>query len=340
METKKHFQTFDLYRAIFAIFVVAWHTHALGETELFSSTDKFSVSLVDVIYFNVFLIAVPLFFQVSLFLYVKNRKNTKEYFKKRIVNLLYLSFFWVSCWLFFITGIEPIPLKEIPIFIITGGRSIFYFFISLLLLTVVTEFILRTEKFFKPKTYLIIQWLLLLVSILVLVFKGVISNYLGEYLRLFFVPYSSPINFIPYVFVAIIINQLCKKNKISIGSKFYVVSLTIYILLSFIEWNTLPNSIYIIYDGYPFPPYERISLIFGSATLLLFAIYKDIKTPKIINYLSASSLGIYCIHYFVITKLPAMDFYKLLVNNRFLCFLVVVFITIFFTHFLKHKKVI
>jgi len=95
---------------------------------------------------NVAYLAVPVFFQISLFLlYLKSEKVGSSYFfSKRLLRLIYLYLFWIGMKIlfdiFFKEGFEAIRRtasspRSLIEFIVSGGQSPFFFFFSLIFLS-------------------------------------------------------------------------------------------------------------------------------------------------------------------------------------------------------------
>lgn len=75
----------EIGRAAFCIFVVAWHDRILGNYTKAELVDVrvFAPSVTDIIYHNLFFLAVPVFMTMSLYLYLTNRERS-GYFIYRI----------------------------------------------------------------------------------------------------------------------------------------------------------------------------------------------------------------------------------------------------------------
>lgn len=143
---------FDYLRAIFCLVVVGLHTNIQS---LFFSYR----SIYNIIVYNVFYLAVPIFYQIALVLFFLNREKDKNYFfKKRFFKLIKLYIFWgASSQLFYLLTTKEMYLnylsslrdiKNIMDFIITDGyANPFYYFFSLLFLTILAElFAFSIEK--------------------------------------------------------------------------------------------------------------------------------------------------------------------------------------------------
>ncbi len=298
---KTYFFGFDYLRAIFCLFVVAWHNFVFGPPTYshYNTINNFSPALPDILYFNILLLAAPVFFQLSLVLYLSNRHTGgSRYFRRRIVHLLSLFLFWSSSILlfrYFILGWNIneffLNFNETIKTLVSGGRSRFFYFFSLIILTCLTEsllFYLQSRK--NKNTFIVSAFVFSLIML-------VVSPHLFAKANLIF-NYSNPINFLPYVFSAFIVAELLKNSNSTIALS---VLFSLYILFSIFEWTTLQYSLWSTYWKFILPPYTRISVVFG--TMFVVCLFGRTKKPppRIISVLSSYSLGIYCLHRFIPT---------------------------------------
>lgn len=298
---KTYFFGFDYVRALFCLSVVAWHNFIFGKPTYFhvNTINNFSPTIPDILYFNILLLAVPVFFQLALVLYIVNRSSkSRSYFGRRIIRLLALFTFWSSSILLFRSFILGWNINEFFLdfnetikTIVSGGKSRFFYFFSLIILTALTEFLLLYFKNRKHKNTFIITGFFLSLIILL------ISPHLFAKANLLF-NYSNPINFIPYVFSAFIAVGLLKKSNNTITLS---VLLLLYLLFSIFEWTSIQYSIWSSYWKFILPPYTRLSVVFGTMFIVVLFAKVNKPPPKIISLLSSYSLGIYCLHRFIPT---------------------------------------
>jgi hypothetical protein len=304
------FEGFDFLRAIFAIAIVADHTG------LFSIATIQGVTIgTDILYANFSYFAVPVFFQISLFLfYFKSEKSElKSFFQRRLSKLISIYLFWLSSFSllkillkkenYHLISFGTISLRSSLEFIVSGGNSPLYFFFSLTFITIIAALIIL---FFKKLESSIVRikvsyWLLFASCILIFSFSilDYITNLIGNQRIPFIQAISNitrwsynPLNFLPYLFAAAIAAQEFTQGKLKdISSSFKVKLWSLFFLcLIFIllEWFLLKNLIH----------YSRLSLVFGSWLLLYLALILKNKPPHIICFISNLSLGIYAIHLF------------------------------------------
>ncbi|NJM74985.1 MAG: hypothetical protein HC852_03425 [Acaryochloridaceae cyanobacterium RU_4_10] len=118
----------------------------------------------------------------------------------------------------------------------------------------------------------------------------------------------NPLNFLPYVFTAAITAQEYNDGKLQTFNKFVkqkILYLAALALIFFaLEWTLTSNRLLIQVDQAPLDHYMRLSLLFGSWSLLYIALLSKTRVPAMIKLVSNLSLGIYGFHVFFIFKKP------------------------------------
>jgi hypothetical protein len=298
---KTYFFGFDYLRAIFCIVVVAWHNSIIGETTRTYSPgiSRISPTIPDIIYFNFFLLAVPVFYQIALILYISNRQERgSEYFFRRMARLLPLFFFWSGLMLIFQYFVSGINIK--PYFatynaaistLVSGGRSLFYYFFPLIVLTPFTELLLCSLRMQQvKKAFIAISF----VASLVLLIAS--PDLLGKIDHNYWIS----VEFLPYVFSAFILVDYLKASSRRTWTASVLFSL--FIIFSVLEWTVVRHHLWSGYWFYIIPPYNRISLVFGAMFMVVVFGKTEKPPPRIIFLLSNCSLGIYCFHSFIPTS--------------------------------------
>lgn len=293
---------FDYLRVFFTFTVVVLHSYGLS---FISDFGEFPTKVVEVIY-NFCLLAVPVFITMSLLLFYKKIDSDKYFFYRlRHLTRIYLSWMFLGA-IFNAFFHEPgarVSLFGILKTLISGTRPELFFLFSLIFCTVITFLN------YKLQLNLISQFLLLLFSSILLYVFCYLSILTGNPI---FCVYWNPLNFLPYIFSAYIINDLTKKhgNSYFINQPYilYLTLLFFYILLSIIEWRYLSLP---LYQPYNLPPYTRFSLVIGSNLIILLALNFKRKAGSYISILSRNTQGIYLTHAYVIdfisfTPLPSM----------------------------------
>lgn len=325
----KNIEGFDFLRAIFSIIIVALKTNLFLLADILVSGTLAYALIAKVGY-----IAVPVFLQISLFLfYLKiEKKNFLYFLQKRLPRLISLYIFWVGSkvlfdifvrsksenfsWIIF----SPRSLIE---FVISGSQSPFFFFFSLIFLSTIATIIITLLRKTEKKSKLIISYGLLFVSCLLtfsLSVTEIVVNAVTDDAKIGIVNSISsiafwdynPICFLPYLFTAFIVIQELKEGKLNSWSSYVnlklCVLLFLFIFFTILEWHLFEELLH----------YSRLSLVFGSWLLLYVALLSPLKAPPAIKFISSCSLGIYGFHvFFTSVILPLIDknsfFHNLLV---------------------------
>lgn len=326
---EQKFAAFDFLRAIFSVVIVAYKTEIFNIPSILVSSG-FTKALSDYVLSGMLgALAVPVFLQISLFLfYNKSDKMGLNYFiKKRLPRLIYLYIFWVGSIaifdILFVGGIETITgatssMKAFLEFILSGNSTPYFFFFSLIFVTVLGEIlVLSFSKIEKPAIKISLSyWLLITSCILVfsfsiiqpiIKFTGIQSSLLNFISNLTAWDYT-PVNFLPYVFTAAITVQEYKEGKLAKVTKFLkrklyaLLGLTLFFFS--LEWILTINGLMIQLDQGLLNHYLRLSLVFGSWLLLYWGIISKRQVPAIVKFLSYCSLGIYGFHVFFTFEKP------------------------------------
>ena len=326
---EQKFEAFDFLRAIFSLAIVAYKTKIFNIPKTLV-TSPFTNGISDYILSGmVGALAVPVFLQISLFLfYNKSEKAGLKYFiQKRLPRLLYLYLFWVvSITIFdilFVGGMEAIAgatssIKTFLEFIVSGNSTPYFFFFSLIFVTVIAEIlVLLFSKIEKPATKIAISYGLLVTSCIlvfsfstiqpIIKYTGIQSSFLNYINNLTGWDYT-PVNFLPYVFTAAITAQEYKEGKLakltkSLKRKLYSL-LALALFFFALEWILTSNGLLIQVDQAPLDHYLRLSLVFGSWLLLYWGLMAKNQVPGIVKFLSYCSLGIYGFHVFLTFEKP------------------------------------
>lgn len=315
---RNRFEGFDFLRAIFSIVIVALKTKLFLLAEILVSS-SLAYALISTIGY----MAVPVFLQISLFLFYLNSEKTgfSYFIQKRLPKLISLYLFWlISLVLFdiFVAGklatikARLSSFRKVVEFIVSGNESPFFFFFSLIFLSTLAAMLSTLfKRLGKPSTKVAISYGLLLIScILVLSFPVADlivnqspSNSAPAFLRVISNMANwdyNPISFLPYLFTALIATQEFndgKLNRLNLSLKVkLLVLLSLFVMFTVLEFNLLEKLLH----------YTRLSLICGSWLLLDIAILSTRKVPGIVKFISTCSLGIYGFHVFF-TRIPDLE---------------------------------
>lgn len=297
----RHLHGLDYLRALMMLAVVAWHVKVFGRSDAFDPERwrGYVPELSDFLNFNFLLLAVPMFLLIAMFLVSMKAHMGPAYFRRRLKYLAILYIFWSALSIYaFHRDRETLHhlanFRNLFMFSISGGESLFYFFFSLLVLTSIAWLIRRMS------TRLL--WIFLGAS-MALVYVNSVEAILRPD-RWPLVAYWNPLNFISYAFVGALLWRYWQAGSFREWTVRYCVLLallgTAFVFLSWIEWHWLPSHASLIVNGYMLPTYTRFSLVVGATILFLLSLGIRRPAPGWIKVLSESSLGIYCLHEFVL----------------------------------------
>ena len=291
----------DYLRATMSLAVIAWHMRLFGISSL-SDMSKYSthhIQLSDIINFNLLLLAVPVFFLISIFLQVEKWAKNSAGFWGRIERLTYIYCFWTGIFLIVckmegqLSLIWPKTAIEAGLFVISGGKSLFYFLFSLILLTTLSHMTMRLRL-----TQQKILTLFLLVSLWIC--PAVVVRYDALHLLTAF---WNPLNFLIYAYIAHLLYRYIGNNPHVTHSTAFKKALGLIFILFLIaaicEWTWFRGINNFKYNGFAFPSYTRPSVAIGATFLFLLSFTIRHPPAFIIKLISEYSLGLYCVHGFV-----------------------------------------
>lgn len=294
---------FDYLRVICSLIVVLLHVqHEFSNHFHFTPIEEV---LINSFIYNFGFLAVPVFLQISLFLFYLNLNLKEKYFKKRIIDITKIYVLWFLIYPIFIKlviehgELPSLNFLSINTFIASGGHTLIYFLSDLILLTAISGLLMKIGLL-KNK-YLVVSFLL--ISSLIVFLLPFIRIFPLALLNIDMTQHWNPLNFIPYIFSSYLLymqldNETNSLNKMSVAT--WCVILLILCCTVVIEWRYL--------QGYDFwedrlllPIYSRLSLIISAYIVSYLAInYLSYPPPVFIQLISNCSLGIYCIHYILI----------------------------------------
>ncbi len=323
---RRRIEGFDYLRVIMFIFVVVWHMKGFGESLIFNKNNYadhiFTIS--DLLNFHILLLAVPVFIFISVYLYSQNSTDVNT-LKKRLKRLFLLTSFWILFANIIQNGIKeglysliPYSFNSLVSIVLTGGHTIYYFFISLMIS------IIAAHLFIKINTK--IQVVIFILSVFLLESLPLISNTYGISILS---AYWSPINFFPIVFAAVLTSQ----NIIFIKQKqntFIIASFVFYIIFSYFEWNYMQGNAVFNGQGYAIPAYTRASLTFGSFIVILISINPNIKSTTFIKSMSGNALAIYVLHIYFIGSIKKIT--NFILGSNIISLWVSIFLVILFSY--------
>lgn len=298
---RKNISGFDYLRTVFAILVVVWHAQGVS---FLGKINIYFQNIVNIFYYNICLLAVPVFFSISLYLFYKKYLVSHTSFpKKRLMNLIRLYGIWMLIGVVFnsLTSrgnylLGLLNLQNLVETIVFGTRPELFFLFSLILISWLC--FINSKYLLVHKHRFLTQLILMLTSLFFLIF---ISLYTLATQRFVLSAYWNPLCFVPYIFSASILAIIDENIEISPTKYFHkkrmlfiFILFSIFIFLSWLEWQifNVPSA----FDGYLLPPYARPSLVIGAFLVCYCAILYKGQSPSLINDLAQESLGIYLLH--------------------------------------------
>lgn len=105
----------DYLRCFMALAVVAWHVRLFGETGFFNIDEyaTYTIGWVDVLYFHGFLLAVPVFFLIALYMFIDRQTIPLTYLTARIERLSWLFLFWLGAALLIYLDLNNESISEL-----------------------------------------------------------------------------------------------------------------------------------------------------------------------------------------------------------------------------------
>lgn len=111
--------------------------------------------------------------------------------------------------------------------------------------------------------------------------------------------YYSPLNFLSYPFLAVLLSKNLSRAQIH-TTGVLIGAVGCAAVLAIFEWKTMVNGVFFQGQHHAFPTYTRASLVFTVVALGVIAINPRIRSTALVNFMSGSSLALYCLHpYFI-----------------------------------------
>jgi len=254
----------------------------------------------DLLLFNVFSSAVPGFLLISIFLQAIKPQGA-ERVRRHLTGVFFLYAFWVGAWVL-LTRSRPEPtIWGVVRFIFQGGGWAFYFFALLLLLH------LQQVAIWKWSDRGLCLGFLGSTMLVVGVFLGLAFN---NHAWTRFDTYWWPICFMAIPFAGNLLGRHYgdilgdpKRFRLWLGS---VIGLAL--VSALVEWSFAADAADLVMRPF-LPEYLRLSPLFTALALILLAL-KARSAPRYVSFLSRNSLGIFCLHTFVLGRLYSE------INNR------------------------
>lgn len=290
----------DALRAIGIVLVVVWHYQPLlftsGNPQ--NSMSQVPANVVEALYRQITLIAVPLLFIVALYLLYTNLAERPGYIRRRVRRLGALYLFWTfvqfAVWIAVgvlgnVTQTGELALPGsigIRLLVMGGpslplvGEAVFYFLFNLVILSVLAfAFSKMPERIRMP--------LAVALTLLSIAYFELCN------LRSIYIPYWRIDNFLVYVPVA----YMLKNSHLLYRLRYFILGG--FIVFS-IHDILLTHSI-VLQTPILFQTYGRVSAVLGAlaAFCITYSHYTGVSSRSV-RFLSRHSLGIYATHKYML----------------------------------------
>ncbi|HJZ94563.1 MAG TPA: acyltransferase [Gemmataceae bacterium] len=301
----------DYLRAIFSVAVVAVHLGYVFPSAIFDeqayTTHAFGWS--DFVNFYVLCLAVPVFILISTYLYSLKPTDTGALLRRlgRIVRLLV---FWSLAYqIFFFTGYgflkqTPRDPEGLAVFLLTAGNTVYYFFIALAVVTVVTHYAKRWPSG--------VVWGLFVITTVLVGVLPVAHRALGpedqttavRFLDL----HANPLNFLPLAFAGVGLARLTRAEANATLGRLALGAVVLAGASAVLDWTYYVDPLFFTVNQFAIPAYTRPSLIFLAVAVLTLAIRWRGGGNRVIGFMARHSLAVYCLHpFFVPVKYKMKD---------------------------------
>jgi surface polysaccharide O-acyltransferase-like enzyme len=286
----------DYLRAVFSVCVVAVHLNYVFQSLIFDPRQyrAHSFTASDFVNFYVLCLAVPVFVLISTFLYARKPADGRG-LRRRLGRLLRLLVFWsVLLQVFRLTGIGavkslPHDAQDWPLFLMSGGNTVYYFFLALAVVTAVTHYAARL-----PGRAV---WVLFALSTLVVGVLPLVHRATGI---LLVAHHSNPLNFVPYAFAGVGLARLYEAGAGRTLSRVGLACLALAVPAALLDWTVYVDECFFRINEFAIPAYTRPSLVFLAVAVLVPAVRSGARGNAVVGFMAYHSLGVYCLHPFFI----------------------------------------
>ncbi|BCU76917.1 acyltransferase [Luteolibacter sp. LG18] len=279
---------FDYLRVFFMISVILNHCNFVTDLAARSSSGP---NLWDFFHLHVQSCAVPVFVLVSMLLFVR-KPPSWDRLTERLRKLGYLYVFWVGAWMLYTRAFPILEVGSIVEFLLRGGGWVFYFIASLILCSPLAWFASRLPLWG--------QWVGFFTAMGVI--AGTFAYLAPDHLWTVRQYYWLPTCFMMMPFAAVLITPHSKQLSASRELRFKWIAgmMVIAILFAVIEWHfAAPLSTVGRLRSW-LPKHARLSIQFGAIAFVFVGFGIRRHPHGLISFLARNSLGIYCMHPFVL----------------------------------------
>ncbi|MBO0698627.1 MAG: acyltransferase family protein [Zavarzinella sp.] len=295
----------DYLRAIFSVCVVAVHLDYIFPSAIFDP-DRYAehtFTWSDFVNFYILCLAVPVFVVVSTYLYGLKPADGRG-LRRRLGRILRLLFFWsLAFQIFFFTG-YGFP-KHIPrdpgglgLYLLTGGNTVYYFFVSLALVTVATHY---AQRLTDRTVWILFAATTAVVGVLPLLHRATGYLVLGLH--------ANPLNFLPLAFAGV---GLARAGDDRGLDRVGLIALGLGAASAVLDWTAYVDPCFFRVNKFALPAYTRPSLVFFAVAVLVSVVRAQPPGNAVVRFMARHSLAVYCIHpFFVPVRYKMRDVFHL-----------------------------
>jgi surface polysaccharide O-acyltransferase-like enzyme len=294
----------DYLRAVFSVCVVAVHLGYVFPSAIFDPDRYRSHTLTasDLVNFYLSCLAVPVFVLISTYLYALKPPDTIG-LGRRLGRMVRLLAFWsLAFQVFFFTG-YGVP-KAVPrdpaglgLYLLTGGDTVYYFFVSLALVTVATHGAVQLRGrtvwgLFAASTALL--------TVLPLLYRSTGWLVLGLH--------ANPLNFLPLAFAGVGLARLTQAGDKRALTRVGLTALVLAAAASVLDWTAYVDGCFFRVNRFALPAYTRPSLVFLAVAVVVWAVRARPEGNGVVRFMARHSLAVYLLHpFFVPVKYKLVD---------------------------------
>ena len=293
-----HIQGFDYLRVFFMSMVLLAHTNFFAT---FGDQRQAAIgpgpNIWDLLFFQLQSTAVPAFVLMSLLLFSVKTPTWKRSWD-RVKKLAYLYVFWVTAWVLYSKSRPEPGLYGLFEFLIRGGGWVLYTFVVLM---IVTPLSVVAHRMSQKST-----WLGLAISMLVVIATFAYLHDGYKWVRCYY--YWVPTCFVMMPFAAVLLVPRLKqlKSSTALRWKWVLGLLLIAAICALVEWHFSAPSSYIDHLRRVWlPKHARPSVQFTAMALIVASLGVKSEVNVIVRFFARNSLGVYCLHPFVLRGIAA-----------------------------------
>jgi len=298
---RRRFAGIDYLRAVFSVCVVVVHLGYVSPSAIFDeeryADHTFTWS--DFVNFYLLCLAVPVFVLISTYLYALKPTDSAG-LGRRLGRIVRLLVFWsVLYQIFFYTGygfpkLIPHDAHGLTLYLITGGNTVYYFFISLAVVTVVTHGVRDLPS--------ATVWALFALSTLLVGVMPILHEVLRPQTAwaMLLGLHANPLNFLPLAFAGVGLTRLVQAEETRLLDRIGIAALGLGAVAAILDWTVYVDPCFFEVNRFALPAYTRPSLVFLAIAVLVLAVRARPAGNPVIAFMARHSLAVYCLHPFFV----------------------------------------